>query len=233
MAPWSEGAKKGESGLVDRMWFHVNTARYKFPYENAPTACALVLDGERNIDGDISDDHIWLKTGAFEPGDAEGTFALHEDQNPSRHFNRNSGMGKWLASAGEVGLMEVLEKRQAPDRQQYEEKDALIWEGLDLEIEYVESTFKLRSGPDAGKEVQSRQPYIRAFKADGAASNSAPAAAESSAASSNGTVTEDEAKDIAKSSDSWIKYAEALTGKGLDPSHEYVQKGFYESARSA
>lgn len=237
---WSDKATIGESGLADRFKFTVRSAKFAFPYDKAPGTCALVLDGERDIDGQIDDDHLWIKPGeTFEPGDSEGTFALHTSQDPDKHFNKNSGLFKFLKSGFEIGLGEALQAAQDPDRAKYEEKDALMWVGFTLDIEMVEEEFTLKSGPEAGKVVQSRQPRIRGFVApDGSSGASAAASGEASAstsekASTNGTFSEEQAKELAVNTPKFMKYLETLVEEhGVDTGSPLAQKAFYEEARA-
>lgn len=127
MPGWSDAAKKGESGFAEDYILTVQTSRFGFPYEDNAEACCLVLGGERNIDGELDDGNLWLGVGAFEPGDKEGTFAIHESQDATKHPNRNSKFFKFFKSALDAGV--PLEEQQDAARVQYEEKDALVWEG--------------------------------------------------------------------------------------------------------
>lgn len=232
---WGDDAKKLGSGLVDRMQFTINKARFAFPYEKRPEDCALVLDGERNIDGEVEDDHVWLKVGAFEPGDAEGTFIVHDTDpgNPRKKINKRSNYGKFLESAFEVNV--PLEEVQDAGRNEHEVRDALMWEGLILDIEYQEEKFTLTKGPDAGKEVTSRQPYIRGYLGKSGATGAAETttAGQSSApASSNGAMSEEKATELAKAATSHINFLENFQAAGGDVNSAMASKSWYEGARS-
>lgn len=225
---WSDEAKKGESGLKDKYRLTVTGGKYGFPFPNAQQACALILEGEVNVDGDLSDGHLWLTCGDYEPGDAAGTFALHSTQDANRHFSQQSKIGKFIKSALECGA--PLEGNQAADRTEHEEKDALIWVGMILDIEEVptEGTNK-----KTGEAWQGRQPYVRAFVGM-AGDSGAPAISQATPTmtSTNGSKT-DAAALLAKASDSYLKYLEAVTSQlSVDPGDELAQQAFYESARA-
>lgn len=222
MATWSQKAQQGESGFADRYLLTVRTAKFGFPWPNATDRCALVLDGERNIDGNLDDGNLWLAIGDFEPGDEAGSFALHSSQDVSKHFNQRSKIGRFLKSAREVGLMDVLQSRQASDREQYEEKDASIWVGLTLDIEEVSVNYG--KNKETGEEMEGRQPFVRGFSESGApvASATTPAAA-----SSNGSVTEAQAKLLAKGSATYLAYLESITSQGVDAGDAKAQQEFY------
>jgi hypothetical protein len=180
MAPWGDEATLG-SGLPDRFQFTVSNSRAKYPYEKNPTQVAIVIEGEQNIDGEIEDNHLWLKPGtAFETGDEEGTFLVHQEQTPDvydgggpkpKKINKNSAYGKFLASAiSVIGIDELAAHQEAthPEQSKYQIWDVTFWEGLVLDIEVVDEPFDFTD--DEGKEVKgvSRQPYVRALlgKAD-------------------------------------------------------------------
>lgn len=218
MAQWSTKAQQGESGFADRYLLTVRTAKFGFPWPNATDRCALVLDGERNIEGNLDDGNLWLAIGDFEPGDEAGSFALHSSQDVSKHFNQRSKIGKFLKSAREVGLMDVLQSRQAADREQYEEKDASIWVGLTLDIEEVSVNYG--KNKETGEEMEGRQPFVRGFSEGGAA------------ASANGTVTEAQAKLLAKGSTTYLAYLESITSRGVDAGDAKAQQAFYDAAKS-
>lgn len=235
--PWSPEAKKGESGFADKYRLTIAKAHYGFPFvasaenPNAGNACNLILDGEMNVDGDLRDTHLWLGCGDFEPGDAAGTFALHSTQDANRHFSQNSKLGKFIKSALECDV--PLEGNQAADRAQYEEKDALIWEGMILDIEEVATSGKNRK---TGKEWSGRQPLVRAFvgMADGSTTTATTTSSTTTtaSASTNGSKT-DAAALLAKASDSYLKYLESVTSQlGVDPGDELAQQAFYESSRT-
>lgn len=225
---WSSKAKSGESGLKDRYQLSVTKAHFGFPYPNAPQLCALVLDGEvSEPSGDLSDGHLWLTCGDYEPGDAEGSFALHSTQDPERHFSQQSKIGKFIKSALEVGV--PIEDNQAADRVIHEEKDALIWVGLVLDIEEVPTS---GTNKKTGEAWEGRQPYIRAFLGMAGTAGSVPPTATASSASSNGS-KEDSAKLLAKASASYIVYLESVTSQlGVDPGDQMATEGFYTSARA-
>lgn len=223
---WSDKAKSGESGLKDRYQLSVTAGRFGFPFPNAPQACALILEGEQSVDGDLSDGHLWLTCGDYEPGDAEGSFALHSTQDPERHFSQQSKIGKFIKSALEVGV--PIEDNQAPDRVIHEEKDALIWVGLVLDIEEVPTS---GTNKKTGEAWEGRQPYVRTFigKTGDAATVVTPSHSTSSA---NGS-KEDSARLLAKSSASYITYLEAVTSQlGVDPGDSMATNDFYVTARS-
>lgn len=214
------------------MLFTVTSACVKYPYEKNPTQAAVVIDGEANVDGEISDEHLWLKPGAFEPGDKDGTFLVHGTQKPDiydtpgskkKKLNKNSGYGKFLKSFEEVAGLDVLESAQDPSRNKYEIWDVLFWEGMVLDVEMVDEPFDFKN--DAGEQItgSSRQPYVRGYegKSDG---TSTPAAA-STPASNNGSVDP-------KKFDSHLSYLEAYVAAGGDTGDEQASKTFYESARS-
>lgn len=226
---WSDKAKQGESGFADRYQLTITKSHFGFPFlatadnPDAGNACNLILEGEQSVDGDLRDAHLWLSTGDFEPGDAEGTFALHSTQDPDRHFSQNSKLGKFIKSALEVGV--PIEDNQAPDRVIHEEKDALIWVGLVLDIEEVQTS---GTNKKTGKEWTGRQPLVRAFI--GKAGETSVATPASS--SSNGS-KEDSARLLAKSSASYITYLEAVTSQlGVDPGDAMATNDFYVSSRA-
>lgn len=227
MAKWSDKAQQGESGFADRYLLTVRTAKFGFPWPNATDRCALVLDGERNIDGNLDDGNLWLAIGDFEPGDEAGTFALHSSQDVSKHFNQRSKIGRFLKSAREVGLMDVLQSRQAADREQYEEKDASIWVGLTLDIEEVSMNYG--KNKETGEEMEGRQPFVRGFSEGGAPVDSVVAP---TAGSANGVVTEAQAKLLAKGSATYLAYLESITSQGVDAGDAKAQQAFYDSAKS-
>lgn len=234
---WSDEAGLG-SGLPDRFQFTVQKAVVGNPYEKNPEATAVVLDGERRIDDDIEQDHLWLKVGAFEKGDKEGTFLVHETQSADifdtraeriKKINNRSSYGKFLGSLIDVYGMDALAAHQDPSRAKYEIWDLSFLVGLVLDIEMVEEPYSFKN--DAGEQIEgkSRQPYVRAvLSADGA--TAAPAAATSNG-SSSGPVDEATATQMAKDSASFVKYLEAVTEKGVDPSHEFASNDFFVKAR--
>lgn len=200
---WGDEAALG-SGLPDRFQFTVTSARIKYPYEKNPTQPALVLDGEQNVDGEIEDQHIWLKAGEqFEPGDKEGTFWLHTKQTPDvfdtpgakiNKLNKNSGYGRFLNSLLTVAGTAPLEENQQSDRAKYQIWDVLFWEGmiLDIKVEDEEYEFTVKDGPDKGKLIKGskRQEYILGVvgKADVSGATSTTPEDQSGAATSNGTL---------------------------------------------
>lgn len=202
MAPWSDSdAVKLGSGLPDRMILTVRTARAKYPWEKNPQQVGVVIEGEANVEGELSDEHLWLKPGStFEPGDKDGTFLVHEKQTPDvydgngtpKKLNKNSAYGKFLNSitSAENGGFDKLEANQSPDRAKYQIWDLAMWDGMVLDIEMVEEPYSFKN--DAGELIEgaTRQPYIRAVlgKADGAATTPAASSAPASAPSSNGTI---------------------------------------------
>lgn len=233
MAKWSTKAQQGESGFADRYLLTVRTAKFGFPWPNATDRCALVLDGERNIDGNLDDGNLWLAIGDFEPGDEAGSFALHSSQDVTKHFNQRSKIGRFLKSAREVGLMDVLQSRQAADREQYEEKDASIWVGLTLDIEEVSVNYG--KNKETGEEMEGRQPFVRGFSEGNApvsgAAGSQATASGSGTASANGAVTEDQAKLLAKGSATYLAYLETITSQGVDAGDAKAQQAFYDESR--
>lgn len=243
MGNWSSDATLG-SGLWDRARLTIHRARVEHPYEKNPSAAAVVMNVERNIDDEIEDDHLWLKVGAFEPGDAEGTFLLHDTQTPDiydtpgskkKKINNRSSYGKFLKSFEEVVGFGVLANNQAPDRAKYEIWDVLFWEGLILDVEMVEEEFEVDDNDNPGqkKKVTSRQPYVRGFigKADGTpAAASAPAASAAPAANgSGGPIDETKATEIAKGAGSYVKYLETVTNAGVSETDRLASREFYTS----
>lgn len=245
--PWSDKAKQGETGLADKYQLYIPKgvtngdvrlgAWFGYPYKNAAQAAALCLYGERMIDGEIDDGHLWLSVGAFEPGDKEGSFIIHETGREDRFPSQNSKFGKFLASANEVGLLDELENRQDPGRAALESRDALIWEDITLDIEEVVTP--ARKDEKSGEEFPaSRQPLVRGFRLgrsfvteDGAA-----AASSTPAASTNGGGGSDELKDkaveLAKSSDDYMSYLEAAAPLGIEPGHPLADEMFFKGARA-
>lgn len=249
--PWSNKAKEGESGLADRYQLYIPKssgegaervgAWFGFPYANAPTSCCLCLYGERSIDGEIDDGHIWLSVGAFEPGDEQGSFAVHETGKDDRYFSQNSKAGKFMASANEVGLLDFLEGRQDPARQQYETKDALMWEDLTLDIEEVSNPE--RKDEKTGQVFPaSRQPLVRGFRegrafTDGGSSGgSTSAGATTAKANGNGSANDPElrgkAVEAAKASEDWMSYLEAVQPLGIEPGHPFADEAFFKGAKA-
>lgn len=204
MAQWDDNAGLG-SGLPDHFWFRFDKVRASYPYEKNQSQCAVVMDGERRMeDGSVEDDHLWLKPGQqFEPGDKDGTFLVHQEQQPNvyeegsevkpKKINKNSGYGKFLNSVHEVtGSWGVLADNQTDDRAKFQIWDLLMWEGLEAEIEVRTEKFEFKN--DAGEEIkgETRQPYVVAIYPAGSSGEAASGAtattaeAPSSAASSNG-----------------------------------------------
>lgn len=107
-----------------------------------------------------------------------------------------------------------------------------MWVGAILHIKVREETFALKRGPDKGKEVTSRKPEVVEFLgwADGSA---VPAAAPTatSAQSSNGSTGFNFDVEAAKATN-FIKYVEAATAAGVDPSDERLTKKAFEEARA-
>lgn len=199
MAPWGDDATLG-SGLPDRFQFTVASARIKYPYKNNPQQAALVLEGEQNVNGEIEDQHIWLKAGeTFEPGDKEGTFWIHTKQTPDvfeggserpKKLNKNSGYGKFLNSitTAENGGLDVLANNQSPDRAKYEIWDVLFWEGLVLDIEVKDEGYDFTNAQGEQVKGEKRQEYIVAVLGKGDGVAGASAETSTPAASSNGSV---------------------------------------------
>lgn len=229
MPAWSDKAKKGESGLPDDFIATVRQARYGFPFEENPESCNLVLKIEQNVDGQLDDQEIRLGVGDFEPGDKEGTFAIHSSQNEDKHFGRRSKVHRFITSALEAGV--PLEDRQDPSRAKYEEKDALIWEGLILRIKVEEEEGTFRQGPDKGKSFTSRVPLVTEYL--GTVDNPVESSAKSPDDNGDGGDKEEQAKKLAKSSGNYLEYLENVTSKlSVTPNDDLAKESFYDSARS-
>lgn len=246
MAKWSDDAKLG-SGLPDRFFLTVASAKVGTPYERNPTQSAVIIEGEADVDGEISDEHLWLKTGAFESGDKEGTFLVHETQDPSiyddptakkKRINKSTGYGKFLGSAEESIGFDVLASLQDDSREKYQIWDVKFWEGLTLDVEVIDEPYDFVNKETNERVVgSSRQPYVRGLvekgkgKSVGAAAASAPAEAPAST-STNGSISEAQAKLLAKSAGNHMAYLEAYVEAGGDPSDEMAKKPFYVEAKS-
>lgn len=241
---WSSDAGLG-SGLPDRFKFTVQNAKVDNPYEKAPDVVAVVLDGERQIEGDDpEEDHLWLKPGAFEAGDKEGTFLVHETQSADifdtraeriKKINNKSGYGKFLGSIIDVAGIETLINNQDPARAKFEIWDVKMLEGLVLDIEMVEEKFDVKDKTSGEMvTVTSRVPYVRAVlgKSDASGATASTPEAQSSAAS-NGKIDEAGAAELAKGAKSFVKYLETLTEEhGVDAGHEWASKAFYDKANA-
>lgn len=236
--PWDPKAKTGESGFADDYILAISAARYGTPFPTAADVVALVLDGEREIDGELDDGHLWLSVGDFEPGDKEGSFALHSSQDADKHFNQNSKVMKFIKSAIDAGV--PIEERQDPKRAEYQEKDALMWVGLRLRIH--EESIPEKSDPKTGQVFQaSRQPLVTEYLGTvdaPKASQEAPADAVASAASNGGGSTESlvaRAKELARKSPDYMKYLEDVTSGeyNANPADAVAQKDFFEAAKTA
>lgn len=230
---WSNDATLG-SGLPDRFKLKVTSARIKTP--EGWSNDVVMLEGEQNEDGEISEGDLRLSVGSFEAGDKDGTFLVHETQQPDifdtraeriKKINKNSGYGRFLNSVFEVeGGKEALEGNQSPDRAKYEIWDLLFWEGLEIDVEMVERSFVYQAGhPKAGQPGTTRDAFVRGITgASGGSASAAPAAA-----SSNGAVDEAKATEIAKGSETYMKYLEAFAAAGGDTNSPAASKAFYES----
>lgn len=233
MAPtWGDDATLG-SGLPDRFQLTVATSVIDHPYEKNPTQAAVVITGESKVEDDISDEHLWLKPGAFEPGDKEGTFLVHETQTPAvfepgssekpKKINKNSAYGKFLNSvATAMGSFEALSANQDAAREKFQIWDVKFWEGLVLDIEMVDEPYDFKN-KETGEQItgSTRQPYVRAIL--GAGTTSA-AAAPAAAASPNGAVDP-------ATFDSHMSYLEAYAAAGGDTGDEAASKAFWQAAR--
>lgn len=249
--PWRNEAKEGSSGLAEKYNATIRRARWGFPFPKAGDQIALILDFEREIDGSVDDGHIWLKPGnGWELGDKDGTINVQlgdggaVDTRPVGTFiefyadgelkadkvmNKNSGYHRFLKSALDAGV--PLEAVQDPARMQYEEKDALMWEGLKLEITEKEESGTIQRGEGAGQTWNRRQPLVTAFlgTVEGGA---APTASASTNGNAGGDKREAAAA-LAKSSDTFIKYLDAANKElGIDPSDELASNDFYVGARA-
>lgn len=228
MAPFGDDATLG-SGLPDRMVLTVASAKIDTPYEKNPTQIAVVLTGEADVDGEKSDEHLWMKPGTqFEPGDKDGSFLVHTTQKPDifddpsskkKKINKNSSYGKFLSSALAADQA-ALEANQDPAREKFSIWDVKFWEGLVLDVEVVEEPYSFKD--DAGELVEgkSRQPYVRAILGAGRAT-----AAAAPAASANGTVDP-------KEFDSYMKYVEAYIKAGGSTSDDAAGEEHYKKARA-
>lgn len=239
---WGSDADLG-SGLPDRFQFTVRTAKIGKPYEKNPMQSALILEGEQNVDGEIEDQHIWLKAGeTFEPGDVEGTFWLHTQQTPDvfepgsatrpKKLNKNSGYGKFLNSVKvATGGFDVLGENQSPDRAKYEIWDVKFWEGLVLDIEVKDEPYSFTNKQGENIEGSKRQEYVVGVlgKADGSSTpaQGPNADATGQAASTNGSVD-------FTSYDSYIAFLEAHVEAGGSSSDEKAAaaKAHFEAAKA-
>lgn len=240
MAPWTDQDKKLPSGLPEDFVITVREAFFGYPFDDNPDSFNFVLKGEQDVDGDLDDGELRMGAGTkFEPGDKEGTFAIYsaptERGAEKKKVSKQSKYGRFFLSALEAGVPfneEGVYPAGTPFAgQSLVEKDAKMWVGLKLRIHINEETFTLRQGPEKGKEVQSRQPIITEFlgHADGTA---APAPVSGGAAAANGAVTAARATELAKANPEYIKYLEAITAEGVDPSDEMARPEYHTSARS-
>lgn len=246
---FSKKAREGESGLADNYQLYVPKssgegdervgAWFGYPYPKTPTACCLVLNGERMIDNELDDGHLWLSVGAFEPGDEKGTFIIHESGREDRYPNQNSKFGRFLASANDVGLLDVMETRQDPARQVYETRDASIWEDLTLDIH--ETAVPEKTDPKTGQTFPATRVATivgfregRNFTTDGA-SGSGASSGSAKTSTNGGAVTDDlkeKAVALAKKSEDYMSYLEAANELGIEPGHALADEMFYKGARA-
>lgn len=237
---WDPRAKTGESGLADDYVLVTGTDnRFGFPYENAPEVCALILTGDRIIDGEEDEGHLWLSCGDFEPGDKEGSFALHSSQNEDKHFNSNSKVMRAIKSALEAGV--PFESLQNPSRAQYQEKDARMWDNLALRIhEEPTEPVQLRDGsmskpgrqPLVVEYLGTREKFFGGGEARAAASVSASASVEAAVNNGSGDVTDEQVALLAKQSANPLAFLEKGVELGLDPSDPRLTQEAYTAARA-
>lgn len=233
---FGDDAKLG-SGLPDRFLLSIRQARMKTPEGwNNPV---VVLEGEQNVDGEVEDGDVRLSVGAFEAGDKEGTFLVHETQNPSvyepgssdkkKKINKNSQYGRFLESALQVG-QDVLENNQSPDREKYSIWDLLFWEGLTVDVEMIERKFTYQEGhPKAGEEGTTRDAFVRGVFPTGEGATGATTsttAAPNTAASTNGQAPDP------KAYDTHMEYVAAGVNAGIAPS-DLLDKEAWDAARTS
>lgn len=237
MPSWSDDAALG-SGLPDRFQFTVSNARVKYPYEKNPTQAAVVIEGEQNIDGEIEDNHLWLKPGtAFEPGNEDGTFLVHQEQTPDvydgggpkpKKINKNSAYGKFLASALDVIGKDELAANQSSEQSKYQIWDVTFWEGLVLDIEVVDEPFDFKDSE--GKDISgvSRQPYVRALvgKADVSGAATPTPEAQNAAPTQNGKPSPGDFPNA-------LAYIEAVQKSGGDVSDVAALQAEWQTANQA
>lgn len=222
---WGDDAKLG-SGLPDRFLLTITRARMETP--EGWSNDSVVLKGEQNVDGELSDGDLRLSVGSFEKGDKDGTFLVHQTQRPEifdtgyerkKKINKNSGYGRFLDSA--LGVV-PLEENQAPDRAKFEIWDLLMWEGLTVDVEMRERTFTYQKGHEKeGQSGTARDAFVVGFVEAGGS------ATTSSAATSNGSST-GELGELA-SYESYMSYVEAATNAGQS---DIASKADWEAARA-
>lgn len=235
---WDDKAKQGESGLADDYILVTGTEnRFGFPFENAPEVCVLILEGARIIDGEEDEGREWLSVGDFEPGDKEGSFALHSSQNPDKQFNSSTKAMKFIKSALAAGV--PLEDLQKSDRAQYESKDARIWDNLALRI-HVEPTepVKLKDGT---MSKPGRQPLVTEYlgtreefygKGGAKAAVSSGASATISGGSDGSDGLDSKLTILAKASGDHLTFLEKAVELGVDPSDPRVSEESYSAAKA-
>lgn len=230
---WNSKAKQGESGLADDYILVTGTEnRFGFPYENAAEVCALVLTGTRIIEGEEDEGHLWLSVGDFEPGDKDGTFALHSSQNPDKHFNSNSKVMRFIKSALDAGV--PLEDVQDAARAEYMEKDATMWNNLALRIhEEPTEPVKLRDG---SMSKAGRQPLVTEYlgtREEFYASGGVKAPSASAGADNgSGDITDEQLALLAKLSTGALDFLERGVKAGLDPSDPRLSESAFQAART-
>lgn len=225
---WSKEGQEGSTGLARKFRLRIPVGGSRITTPEGWDRPVWVLKGEAELpDGERKDMDIRMSMGDFEPGDAEGTYALHSSQDMNKPLSGSSSAMKFIKTAFAIPeLSEILQERsRVIDGVDLESKDVAIWDGLDIEVEHYE---EMRKNPQTGVEKQALQPFVAAFygTVDGAV------AASPAAAQSNGTITEDEARALAKSSANYVEYlTKVVEEKGLDAGHAYAQNDFYSSSK--
>lgn len=227
---WSNKAKQGESGFADDYIITIRSSRITTPEKfDSPV---WVIKGEQELpDGSLNDDgSMILSLGDFEPGDAEGSFAIHTTQDRDKHFNSKTKGMKFIKSALAAGVP-IEDRTRTIDGWALEDRDLAAWEGLRVRVHeesYETKNFK------TGEPTTGRQPLVTEFLGTAEAPVAAAAgsaAAPASNGASNGALTAEKATELAKASSNALEYIEAAVKAGATFGDQYANEGFFAQAK--
>lgn len=208
--PWTEDDIAGSGGEGFEYDFTIRKAYFghdsRYNEGNTPL---LILEGEKDWGSGGDDDaHLFVKIGSFEPGDDEGTFAIHESQDPEIAFHARSHIQEFIKRAVELGW-------PGPEKGD-NSRQAKIWVGSRFHIVGEPRSFTNDEGEKVEYEVQLPDTYLGEVGEE----------EESKAASSDGDVTklpnsaddvDRKLKLVAKKSDNYLDFLdEATTDLGLE-----------------